>query len=353
MIKRIIFALLVLFGGFLLVRNGSTLSAAPPFQTDSATPTPAPEPEAKEEEETEHAPEAEEAATEPTLAELAAQVAALQAQVAALSAGSSAGQANEVTTAIYLLDTVGLHGLAERLNGEGVIESSDAGSIARVARLLSSVNWPAELATDAISVTATLNDLAAALGNDEVETAAPLATLAHESAHDLSHAAEQWLGEISVAGGHDAPGQAFRVTSAVYLLDTAGLHGLDVRLNEEGVIESSDAGTVSRVARLLSSVDWPEALATDAVSLTTMLNELATALGNDDVEAAAPLATQVHEAQHDFSHAAEQWLAEAVGGHGESEEHGHGEMSEEGDGHGHGEGEEQGEEGEESSESGG
>lgn len=111
-----------------------------------------------------------------------------------------------------------------------------------------------------------------------------------------------------------------QVTTAVYLLDTAGLHDLDVRLNEEEVIEAGDSGRVARVVRLLGTVDWPEPLATEVVTLTTVLTDLATALENDDLATAAPLATQVHEVQHDFSHAAEHWLGEMTGQHEEGEE---------------------------------
>jgi hypothetical protein len=203
------------------------------------------------------------AAIEPTLAELAARIEALEAQVQALSraAESHAASANEVTTAVYLLDTAGLHDIDVRLNEEDLIEPSDAGAVARVARLLATVAWPEDLAEGGAALTDLLTQLAAALTDDDLETAAPLATQAHETQHDFSHAAEHWLGETTMMSGSHAAGQAFRVTSAVYLLDTAGLHDIDVRLNEEGVIEPSDAGAVARVARLLPSVDWPEDLA--------------------------------------------------------------------------------------------
>ncbi len=100
------------------------------------------------------------------------------------------------------------------------------------------------------------------------------------------------------------------VTTAVYLMDSAGLHDLDVRLNEEGEIMSSDAGRVGRLARLLTTVDWPDDLAEDAETVIGVINDLSTALTEDDVEAAAPLATQVHDDGHELSHAAEHWLGE-------------------------------------------
>ncbi len=354
MTKRIGLSLILFLSFSLVLWQGSTRLFAAPAQ--QATPDTTAEP--AEEPSLEHTHElTATATTTPTLADLAAHVAALQAQVDALSA-DSAGLASEVTTAVYLLDTAGLHDLDVRLNDAGVIEPADAGAVGRVARLLSSVDWPQDLAADAASLTDLLTQLAAALRDDDVETAAALATQVHETQHDFSHAADHWLGDVTVASGHEAAGQAFRVTSAVYLLDTAGLHDLDVRLNDEGVIEPSDAGAVGRVARLLTSVDWPQDLAADAASLTDLLTELAAALSNDDLETAAALATQVHDSQHDFSHAAEHWLSATdsdQAGHGDD----HGEVSESAaDDHGHDEaGEDEdhshGEDGEESSENGG
>jgi hypothetical protein len=125
--------------------------------------------------------------------------------------------------------------------------------------------------------------------------------------------------EALSSAGESHAASANELTTAVYLLDTAGLHDIDVRLNEEGVIDPSDAGTVTRVARLLPTVDWPEGLAEDAATLTDLLAQLGAALAEDDVAAAAPLATQVHETQHDFSHAAEAWLGGSSGEHSDEE----------------------------------
>ena len=311
---RLTVLLVLILGGVLLFAQQPLALAAP--QLHGNTPTPAPEEEHDDTTEAEAANDHAETAEAPTLETLAARIAALEAEVAALHTGHAGAQTNtnEVTTAIYLLDNAGLHDLDERLNGEGTIESSDSGRVARVARLLASVTWPQALATAAMSTTVVLNDLAAALADDDLANAAPLATTAHDVGHELSHAAEHWLGDLGTeAGDHDAAGQAFRVTSAIYLLDNAGLHDLDVRLNEAQDLQSGDAGKVERVARLLATVDWPEALATTAMSVTTTLDELAVALADDDLAAAAPLATVSHEVAHDLSHAAEHWLDEALG----------------------------------------
>jgi len=238
MTKRLSFALILLFGSCLFFQPPLILAAP---LADTATPTPVAE------EETPAETQAATDATAPTLQALQARIDALQAQVDELAAVPAA-LANQVTTAVYLLDTAGLHDLDVRLNEEGVIEAGDAGKVTRVARLLSTVDWPETLATDAVTLTNVLTELASAL-TDDVATAAPLATQTHEVQHDFSHAAEHWLGEITVSAAAAATGQLNRVTTAVYLLDTAGLHDLDVRFNEEGVIEAGDAGKVTRVAR--------------------------------------------------------------------------------------------------------
>lgn len=327
--KQLIFLPVLLLAALLFWLQPPSLTAAPIVAT-TPTATPAEEPSSATMTATTDLT-AEVAA--PTVADLQAQLTALQAQVdelAATHAANHAADTNQVVTAVYLLDNAGLHDLDVRLNEEGTIEPGDAGRVARVSRLLAAVAWPEPLATEIVTLTTALADLSTALENDDLDAAAPLATLVHEVQHDFSHAVEHWAEEAH-APAHSA-GQAFRVTSAVYLLDTAGLHDLDVRLNEEEVIEAGDSGRVARVARLLGTVDWPEPLATEVITLTTVLTDLATALENDDLATAAPLATQVHEVQHDFSHAAEHWLGEMTGQHEEGADHAEGEEKAE-DGH--------------------
>lgn len=113
----------------------------------------------------------------------------------------------------------------------------------------------------------------------------------------------------------------FAVAMATYILDTAGLHGMDVAINESSEIESSYAGTVNRVARLLSATPWPPELAEEAVTMQATLAEFAEALSNDDVEAAKPLATRTHEEQHDFSHNIGAWINGQLGIEGGEGDH--------------------------------
>lgn len=139
---------------------------------------------------------------------------------------------------------------------------------------------------------------------------------AHQEAGQPAH---DQAGEHMAADQTDslaAQEQRYQVVTTLYLLDTAGLHDLDVRLNEEGVINPSDAGLVNRVNRLLSVTAWPEALQPQAEELQALMQQYAQALSDDDVEAAKPLATQAHELQHDLSHDVEHWLESGGAEHG-------------------------------------
>jgi hypothetical protein len=143
---------------------------------------------------------------------------------------------------------------------------------------------------------------------------------------------EQRLAALNAAAYEETPGvgpQSQRFQVAVYFLDNVGLHDIDVRLNEEqGVIEAADAGKVEGIGRVLAVAPWPEELQAAATELNGVLVAYAEALGNDDIEAAKPLATQVHEVGHDLSQAARAWLGESTGEHQEE-----GEAHEEGDEH--------------------
>ncbi len=249
---------------------------------------------------------------------------------AASSAVAMQAQVFKAVVAAYLMDTAGFHGMDERLNDEGQIEASDAGTVNRVNRVLAVVDWPEELNLQVEELQAVLTQYAEALSNDDIEAAKPLATQAHEAQHDLYHDIEHWT-DHSTPGDHEMTAsetdQQFQATIAAYLMDTAGFHGMDERLNDEGQIEASDAGTVNRVNRVLAVVDWPEELNPQVEELQAVLTQYAEALSNDDIEATKPLATQAHEAQHDLSHTIEGWLS-GDSGHGEEHMHGDSESHE-------------------------
>jgi uncharacterized protein YoxC len=128
---------------------------------------------------------------------------------------------------------------------------------------------------------------------------------------DAMTATEEGMDEHSAQTSADA----FNVAVAQYFLDTAGFHGIDEALNETMTIEASYYSTVSRVRKVIMQITWPEELQEQATAFDDVLGQFAEALEADNAEEAAPLATQVHEAQHDLSHAIDAWLGEGGGEH--------------------------------------
>ncbi len=99
----------------------------------------------------------------------------------------------DAIAAVYLLDQVDIHALHGRLHdGEGIMPG-DSGQIKRLVPLLSAVNWPSELAEEATKLAETLTQLTEALADDNLETAVPLASAAHEEQHHFSGSVADWF----------------------------------------------------------------------------------------------------------------------------------------------------------------
>jgi hypothetical protein len=79
------------------------------------------------------------------------------------------------------------------------------------------------------------------------------------------------------------------------------LHDMDEALNETGTIEPSYVPDTREFVRIMGVTDWSTDLSTDAETLRQSGIDLLAALEDADVEAAKPLATEVHEGWHDFS----------------------------------------------------
>jgi hypothetical protein len=112
---------------------------------------------------------------------------------------------------------------------------------------------------------------------------------------------------------------AFGVVVAQYVMDTAGFHGMDEALNETKTVDPAYLSTVNRVRKVVAEAPWPDALHEQAEAVEAVLAGLAAVLEADDGEGAAALAAELHTAQHDLSHAIDNWLA---GGDGEQGDHG-------------------------------
>jgi hypothetical protein len=147
--------------------------------------------------------------------------------------------------------------------------------------------------------------------------------LASSGGMTMDHDEETVEGEEGVEHGTEAVAMSsnpmFDVTLAMHIMDTAGFHSMDDRINGESAIDATYLGTVNRVVRLISVTPWSPELAEEATTFQATLVEFATVLESGDVEAAKPLATLAHEEQHAFSHSIETWLNGQMGMEGEGD----------------------------------
>ena len=108
-----------------------------------------------------------------------------------------------------------------------------------------------------------------------------------------------------------AQGLAFPVfdtIAAVYLMDQIDIHALHQRIHEGEGIMPGDAGQIKRLVVLLSAVEWPVELAEESAALVETLTQLSSALADDDLESAVPLAFAAHEKQNHFSGSVYDWF---------------------------------------------
>ena len=120
-----------------------------------------------------------------------------------------------------------------------------------------------------------------------------------------------------VACGDDGGGgsQDAEVISAINIIDNAGLHDIDVSINEEDEIPA-DARTVAlRLQAVLELTEWPGDLEDSAEALGQTFAELAAVLDGEDpdMEQAGELAAKAHDEGHDFSQDVWSYLQEEAG----------------------------------------
>jgi hypothetical protein len=123
------------------------------------------------------------------------------------------------------------------------------------------------------------------------------------------------MGEAEAMTHEEHADDTFAVSMAQYVLDTAGFHGMAETISETKQVDPAYLGTVNRVHKVLSSTPWPESLTEQEQSFVTLLEDFAAVLEADNGEEAVALSDQVHEAQHELSHAIDDWLGTATGEH--------------------------------------
>ena len=136
----------------------------------------------------------------PTIESLNERIAGLESRIAELEQQrvEAAGQVLsypvfDAVSAAYLLDQVDIHALHERLHDGDGIMPGDSGQIKRLIPLIAAVNWPAELTTEANELVETLTKLAAALADDDLESAVSLASAAHDAQHHFTGSVSEWF----------------------------------------------------------------------------------------------------------------------------------------------------------------
>lgn len=107
----------------------------------------------------------------------------------------------------------------------------------------------------------------------------------------------------------------FAVSVAQYFMDTAGFHGIAETISKTQTVDPAYLSTVNRVHKVLVATTWPETLSEQGHAFTTLLEEFSAALEADDAAQSTELADQVHDAQHELSHAIDAWLGTVVDEH--------------------------------------
>jgi hypothetical protein len=135
----------------------------------------------------------------------AAQQPALEQRVEALERELGelhpAVQRAQVVAAMYQLDSVGFHDLAEEL-AAGQLPPGALGPVRRARIAAQAVAWPHALQELHGELVAQLLVLEEALRTEDPAQAASPAELVHETEHDLSNAVYAWLSGAAPPSGH-------------------------------------------------------------------------------------------------------------------------------------------------------
>jgi len=86
----------------------------------------------------------------------------------------------------YLLDSAGLHGIAEKLASSKKIDESALTVVTRLKKVLVQTTWPNAVQKKATELIQSLDQLAVALKAGKVDDAIKLSDTVHEEQHDLS-----------------------------------------------------------------------------------------------------------------------------------------------------------------------
>ena len=118
--------------------------------------------------------------------------------------------------------------------------------------------------------------------------------------------------EASMEYSHSAEADAFELSVAQVIMDSAGFHGIATALSETQTIDPTYLSTVTSVSKVLSHTTWPADLHDQAQAFIESLASFAATLEADNVADAVANSETVHDAQHELSHSIEHWLGDAM-----------------------------------------
>lgn len=87
--------------------------------------------------------------------------------------------------------------------------------------------------------------------------------------------------------------------AAIEQMDVPSIHAIDEAVSE-GAIEDDFIHTLHTFGEALNSVEWPDMVTDKVDAINEAMPELTEKLEAGDVEAAASLATEVHQNAHDL-----------------------------------------------------
>lgn len=113
--------------------------------------------------------------------------------------------------------------------------------------------------------------------------------------------------------GGDGAGSDLTIMAAIMYLDSAGLHDIEVEVEKTGVPPGDARGRALRMEAIVRLTEWPDELDNRAKKLAQLLGDMATSLAGNDPKMAAQAVTKAHNAEHDFSFYAWEYLQKKAG----------------------------------------
>jgi len=124
-------------------------------------------------------------------------------------------------------------------------------------------------------------------------------------------------GALTACSSDDGGGEseATGVLRAITILDAAGLHEIDESINNENEIPGNAVTVAERMRAVVALTEWPGDLEAQADRLEGLFGDMHAALDadNPDMAKVKQVVADVHDVEHDLSHAAWEYLLGEAG----------------------------------------